>query len=357
MDRRARPRRRGLPAPAGRTLSHPPAGPGRRRPRAAAPEGRRLRPSPLPHRAHGRHPFGLRDGDQISFFLGRNYVLTFNEGWHALHAPEGHAPAHAPTASSLECFDPVRARIRRSGSPIRRHGADYLFYALLDAIVDNYFPCLEAFGEFLETLEEETVTRPSPNTLIAIHAAKRELLDLRRILWPQRETISQIIRDESPLLGKEVRVYLRDCHDHAVQVMDMVETYREIASGLHDVYLSALGHRTNEIMKVLTIITTIFIPLSFIAGVYGMNFNTEKSPWNMPELNAYYGYPATLGLMALITAGMLYFFVRKGWIAFGRQDDLARSRGEPASPPPRPAATPAPEAKPDALQAALAKPE
>jgi magnesium transporter len=241
------------------------------------------------------------EAEQVAIFLGKNYVLTMME-------------------DKPDCFDPVRERLRKKGGVHRRASADYLCYSLLDAVVDNYFPALEAFGEYLESLEEQTVTRPNPRILSQIHAAKRELLDLRRVLWPQRESINTLIRADTPLISPEVKVFLRDCYDHAVQVMDMVETYREITSGLHDVYLSSIGNRTNEIMKVLTIISTIFIPLTFIAGVYGMNFNT-KHPLNMPELESPYGYPATMLVMALIAIGLLYFFKRKGWILSRQKDD------------------------------------
>jgi magnesium transporter len=234
------------------------------------------------------------EAEQVSLFLGPNYVLTFQE-------------------DTPDCFDPVRERLRKKGVH-RRSGADYLCYSLIDAIVDHYFPVLETYGEYLETLESNVVLHPVKSTLTHIHTAKRELMDLRRVLWPQRESINQLIRSECPLISKEVRLFLRDCYDHSVQVMDMVENYREITSGLHDVYLSSIGNRTNEIMKVLTIISTIFIPLTFIAGVYGMNFSHEDSPYNMPELHAQYGYPATMLVMALIGVALLFYFWHKGWI-------------------------------------------
>jgi magnesium transporter len=237
------------------------------------------------------------EAQQLSLFLGRNYLLTLQE-------------------NSTDCLNPVRERLRRRAGIQQRYGADYLCYSILDAIVDQYFPVLESYGEYLEQLEEQTVTAPTRHTLGQIHTAKRELLDLRRVLFPQRDTINQLIRDESPFICSEVRVFLRDCYDHAVQVMDMVETYREIMSGLHDVYLSSIGNRTNEIMKVLTIISTIFIPLTFIAGVYGMNFE------NMPELKTRNGYFLTLLAMALIGITLLIYFWRKGWI-FPAIDPLA----------------------------------
>jgi magnesium transporter len=198
-------------------------------------------------------------------------------------------------------------------------GADYLCYSLVDAVIDNYFPVLEVYGEYLEKLEEQTVLSAQRSTLTAIHAARRELMELRRVLWPQREMLSQLLRCDSPLLSPEVKIFFRDCYDHSVQIMDMVENYREIVSGLHDVYLSAIGNRTNEIMKVLTIISTIFIPLTFIAGIYGMNFAPAKPekvdlPLNMPELYHPYGYVITLAVMLAIAVVLVLFFWRKGWI-------------------------------------------
>ncbi|HEY3322134.1 MAG TPA: magnesium/cobalt transporter CorA [Planctomycetota bacterium] len=231
---------------------------------------------------------------QLSIILGKNYVLTLHD--------------------EPDCLDPVRQRVRRSGGMHRRSGAAYLAYSILDTIVDHYFPVLERYGEFLEELEMQTVTNPSPRTFMQLHTAKRELLDLRRVIFPQRDTVNQLIRDDSPLIPQEVRIFLRDCYDHAVQVMDIVETYREITSGLHDVYLSAIANRTNEIMKVLTIISTIFIPLTFLAGLYGMNFDTNASPWNMPELKSPYGYVGLLLFMLLTGCSLVGYFWHKGWI-------------------------------------------
>ena len=233
--------------------------------------------------------------EQLSMFLGQGFVLTFQE-------------------RSGDCLDPVRERIRKGAGRIRREGADYLAYAILDAVIDSYFPLLEKFGERLEALEDRVVAQPNASTVAAVHQAKRDLLGLRRAIWPQREMVNALLRDEMPLMGQQVHVYLRDCYDHVTQIIDMVETYREIASGLLDAYQSNISNRMNEIMKLLTIIATIFIPLSFVAGVWGMNFSTEKSSWNMPELNWAWGYPSALLLMALIAGGMLVFFRRKGWL-------------------------------------------
>jgi magnesium transporter len=235
--------------------------------------------------------------EQVSFVLGKYYLLTVQE------EPE------------YDCFDGVRSRIERGKGSIRKQGADYLAYALLDAIIDGFFPVLELYGERIEELEEEVIVKPTPKTLQEIYQIRRELLQLRRSIWPQRDAINALIRDTSDLISEEVRIYLRDCYDHAVQVMDMVETYRELASGLMDVYLSAVSNKMNEIMKLLTVVSSIFIPLTFVAGIYGMNFNTEKSPYNMPELSWYWGYPLCLGLMGTIALGLVFFFWRRGWLS------------------------------------------
>jgi magnesium transporter len=233
--------------------------------------------------------------EQVSFILGQHYLLTVQE-----------EPAH-------DSFNPVRERIRSNKGCIRREKADYLMYTLLDAIIDGFFPVLESYGELIEDLEDEVVANPTRQTLEKIHRLKRELLMLRRAIWPQRDAINSLIRDGSDLISEGVRIYLRDCYDHAVQVLDMVETYRELASSLMDVYLSSVSNRMNEVMKLLTVISTIFIPLTFVAGVYGMNFDTEKSPWNMPELSWYYGYPLCWAVMVAIALSLVYYFYRKGW--------------------------------------------
>ncbi|GAB4467729.1 MAG: magnesium/cobalt transporter CorA [Elainellaceae cyanobacterium] len=233
--------------------------------------------------------------EQVSFIIGKNYLLTVQE------EPE------------YDSFGPVRERIRLGKGAIRNRGADYLAYCLLDSIVDGFFPVLENYGEELEELEEEVVSNPVRSTLQKIHTLKRELLNLRRSIWPMRDAISALIRDGEDLLQDEARMYLRDCYDHAVQVLDMVETYREVASSLMDVYVSSVGNRMNELMKQLTLISSIFIPLTFIAGVYGMNFNPDASPWNMPELNWYWGYPLCWALMLLTSAGLLFYFWKRGW--------------------------------------------
>jgi magnesium transporter len=233
--------------------------------------------------------------EQVSFFLGKGFVLSFEE------TPGG-------------LLDPIRNRIRGSVGVIRGYGADYLLYALLDTIVDHLFPLLELYGERLEDLEDQAIFQPGKETLSAIHAIRRDLLTLRRMVWPQRDLFNVLLRDPIPSIGDETRLHLRDCYDHITRAIDFMETYREEASYLMEIYLSGLSNRMNQVMKVLTMIATIFIPLSFVTGLYGMNFNPEVSPWNMPELNWYFGYPLVLGLMFLTAAGLLWFFRRKGWI-------------------------------------------
>lgn len=246
--------------------------------------------------------------EQISLVLGEHYLLSVQE------------------EPYYDCLEFVRERINLSKSHLRQSGVDYLAYALLDAIIDGFFPILEMYGEIIEDLETEVVTSPTPQTLEKIYQVKRELLNLRRAIWPQRDALNTLIRDGSALISNEVRMLLRDCYDHAVQVLDIIETYRELASSLTDVYLSSVSNRMNEVMKILTIVSSIFIPLTFIAGIYGMNFNTEKSPFNMPELNWYWGYLATLAVMLAIAVGMIVFFWRRGW--FRSLSVLRLSNGE-----------------------------
>ncbi|WP_448514065.1 magnesium/cobalt transporter CorA [Parathermosynechococcus lividus] len=238
---------------------------------------------------HGFHT------EQVSLILGQHFLLTVQE------EPE------------RDCFNLVRQRIRTSRGMIRRYGPDYLAYALVDAIIDGFYPVLEDYGERIEELEDAVVTKPTRATLEEVHQVRRELLALRRAIWPQRDAINAMIRDPSPLLSEEVRIYLRDCYDHTIQVLDMVETYRELAASLMDVYLSSVGNKMNEIMKILTIISTIFIPLTFIVGIYGMNFDPDISPWNMPELRWYWGYPLCWAIMLAVALSLFTFFWRKGW--------------------------------------------
>ncbi|MGI8935628.1 MAG: magnesium/cobalt transporter CorA [Phormidesmis sp.] len=236
--------------------------------------------------------------EQLSFVLGQNYLLTVQE------------------ELNQDCLDPVRNRIRQNAGRIRSEGADYLTYALLDAVIDAYFPVLEEYGEYIESLEDEVIFSPTRETVQKIYRVRRALMSLRRSIWPQRNALNQLIRDvssNSPLISTESRVYFQDCYDHVVQVLDIVETYRELTANLMDVYLSSVSNRMNEVMKTLTVISSIFIPLTFIVGVYGMNFDTEESPWNMPELEAYWGYPLCWAGMIATALTMSYYFWRKGW--------------------------------------------
>ncbi|MEN3974256.1 magnesium/cobalt transporter CorA [Emcibacter sp. SYSU 3D8] len=227
--------------------------------------------------------------EQMAIIVGDDYLITFQE-----------RPG--------DCFDATRARLKRVGGQLRSEGPDRLAHALIDAVIDNFFPLLENYGELIENLEDLVVSQPEPSHVERLHAIKRDLLEIRRAVWPTRELVNALIRDEHHLFCDSTRIYLRDCYDHAIQLMDIVETYREIASGLLDVYLSSMSARMNEIMKVLTIIATIFIPLSFFAGIWGMNFE------NMPELKEPWAYPAALAFMATIAGGLLVYFRRKGWL-------------------------------------------
>ncbi len=228
--------------------------------------------------------------EQMSLILGPDFVISFQEGL------------------AGDPFDPVRERLRAGRGKIRSLGSDYLVYSLMDAIVDNYFAILENLAERIERLEEELVDNPSRETVGRLHTLKREIIYLRKSIWPLREVISGLERRESPLVREETVIYLRDVYDHTVQIIDTVETFRDILSGLLDIYLSTISNRTNEVMKVLTIIATLFMPLTFIAGLYGMNFRY------MPELNWHWGYPAVLLLMLAVAGGMLKFFRGKNWI-------------------------------------------
>jgi magnesium transporter len=227
--------------------------------------------------------------EQVSIILGSNFVISFQE-------------------SEGDVFDPIRERIRNDRGRIRKLGADYLAYALIDTIVDNYFIILEKLGEKIEDIEEELVTNPAVETLQTIHSLKREMIFLRKSVWPLREVISRLERWESPLIDKSLDIYLRDVYDHTIQVIDSIETFRDMLSGLLDIYLSSVSNRMNEIMKVLTIIATIAIPLTVITGIYGMNFQF------MPELQWQWSYP--LVLLAMLTLGilMIRYFRRKKWI-------------------------------------------
>ena len=226
--------------------------------------------------------------EQVSLILGPNFVISFQE-------QEG------------DVFDPIRDRIRKAKGRIRKMGADYLAYALMDTIVDNYFIILEGLGEEIEDMEEELLANPTTETLQKIHRLKREMILLRKSIWPLRELISGLERTESSLIQESTGVYLRDVYDHTIQVIDTVETFRDMISGMLDIYLSSISNKMNEVMKVLTIIATIFIPLTFLAGVYGMNFRY------MPELSWPWGYPIVLLVMMAVGISMMVYFRRKKW--------------------------------------------
>ncbi|MBM4301191.1 MAG: magnesium/cobalt transporter CorA [Deltaproteobacteria bacterium] len=227
--------------------------------------------------------------EEISLVLGPHYVLSFYEG-------DG------------DLFAPVRDRLLKAKGRIRKMGADYLAYCLIDLIVDHYFVELEKFGDQMESLEDEVMTHPSPQTLGDVHRIKNDMIMLRKSLWPLREVIARLERRESPLISENLDNYFRDVYDHTIIAIDTVETYRDILSGMLDIYLSSMSNRLNEIMKVLTIIATIFMPLTFITSLYGMNFK------HMPELQWRYGYYVVIGVVVMIALSMLSFFRRKRWI-------------------------------------------
>ncbi len=233
--------------------------------------------------------------EQVSMFLGHTFLITIQ-----------HLPG--------DVFEQVRQRLRAGRGFARTRGHDYLAYALLDALVDHFFPVLEKIGEDVEELEDLLLESPSPECVARLHEIKRSLLQLRRAAWPEREVIAALNRDESGLIAAETKVFLRDCYDHTVSIMDVIESYRDVTAGMMDLYLSSVSNRTNEVMRVLTVIASIFIPLTFMAGVYGMNFDPDASPWSMPELRARYGYPITLAAMLLVGLGMLFLFRKKRWI-------------------------------------------
>lgn len=235
-------------------------------------------------------PDGSLAAEQVSFVLGPSFLISFQEGFKG------------------DLFDPIRQRLRENRGKLRKGGADFLLYSLMDAIVDYYFVILEDLAERIEVLEEEVIAGPGRKTVVKIQHLKRETIFLRKSVWPLREVLGRLERRESPLVRGETVIYLRDVYDHSIQIIETVETFRDLLSEVLDIYLSAIGNRTNEVMKVLTIIATIFMPLTFIAGVYGMNFRY------MPELEWHWGYPAVLLLMLLVSLGMGIFFRRKRWL-------------------------------------------
>ncbi len=229
------------------------------------------------------------DMEQVSILLGDNYVITFQEHYG-------------------DVLDPLRKRLKAGKGVMRTSGADYLAYAILDTIVDGYYLVVDALGDHLERVEELVMERPSTSVLRELNRTKNILVNLRRAVWPQREAVNNLIRDEHALLSDMVRMYLRDTYDHCVQTAEVIEMYREMATGLMNTYLSAVANRSNEVMKVLTIMASVFIPLTFVAGIYGMNFD------HMPELHYRWAYPTIWALMLLMTFGMLFYFRKQGWI-------------------------------------------
>lgn len=227
--------------------------------------------------------------EQVSLILGSNFVISFQE-------------------AGGDTFDPVRMRLKSSKGRIREMGADYLAYALIDSIVDNYFVILEKMGERIELLEDELLDYPGPETLEKLHVLRNEMIFLRKSAWPLREVSNSLLREESGLIARTTQIYIKDIYDHTIQVIDTIETYRDMLSGMLDIYLSSISNRMNEVMKVLTIIATIFIPLTFLAGVYGMNFQY------MPELSWKWGYPGLWLIMLSIGVFMFFYFRKKKWL-------------------------------------------
>lgn len=232
--------------------------------------------------------------EQVSMVLGSNYILSFQE-------------------SNEPIFEPVIRRLEMQNTRLRLLGIDYLAYALLDNVVDHYFTALDQIGETIETIEERIISNPKSVNLQSIHTLRRDLIFFRKSVLSLRDGLNSLLRDSSPLISSEVKIFLRDVYDHVVQVIDSIENQREMVFSLYDMHMSSISNRMNEVMKVLTVISTIFIPLTFVAGIYGMNFNTQTSLWNMPELNWKWGYIASLGVMTTIAIAMLLFFKKKGW--------------------------------------------
>ncbi|MES2475722.1 MAG: magnesium/cobalt transporter CorA [Verrucomicrobiota bacterium] len=240
-------------------------------------------------------------GEQVSLFLGRNFLITLQE------------------EQDYDVFNPVRERIRSGHGSLRKSKPDYLAYALMDSIIDHYYPVLEEFGTEIEELEEALLDKPSREMVHTLHIYKRNLTALRRFIWPLRDVVNSLLHDTSGYVTSPTRVFLRDCYDHTVQLMELVESYKEVTSGLMELYHSSVGLRTNEVMRALTVITSIFIPLTFIVGVYGMNFapstpDGKELPLNMPELYQPHGYVVVMGVMLTIAVVQLIVFRKLKWL-------------------------------------------
>ena len=247
---------------------------------------------------------GLVRTPQVCFVVGKQYLLTFQERYFGF-------------------FDPIRERLQTGIGPIRTKGPDYLAYALIDAMIDRYYPVAQHLADSLEELEDIVVENPHPDVLARIHGLRRQLVVLRRIGWPQREAVNAMLREQTPFFGDQEKVYLRDTYDHIAQIVELIDSARDMASDLADAYLSNVSHRTNEIMKVLTLMASIFIPLTFVAGIYGMNFE------NMPELQTRNGYFAIWGVMIVLGVGMTLYFRRRGWIGTPPPPDFKSDREDP----------------------------
>jgi magnesium transporter len=255
------------------------------------------------------------DTEQISLFLGANFLLTFQE-------------------RVGDCLEPVRQRIRRAATPIRTQRADYLAYSILDAVIDSYFPILEQLISRLEAIETHVIQRITRDSITDLHHVQRDLLVLRRAIGPHRDAIQGLMRHRGQLISDNTYVHLQDCLDHTLQILDLVDTYEQLSNQVMQVEFASASVRMNEVMRTLTVVSTLFIPLTFIAGVYGMNFRLEASPWNMPELNWRYGYPLVMTVMLGVATGMLAFFYRKGWLGrYSRKATAPQtpSRSTPAS--------------------------
>lgn len=235
------------------------------------------------------------ESDQISFILFKNLLISFQE-------------------DNLPIFESIYNRLKVDGNRIRKYGTDYLMYVLIDNVVDGYFDVLDRFGDKLEDLEDQIMDGPEKDTMQGIQHLRRELIFFRKSVWPLRDMLNNLYRLDTPLIDASMRIYLRDVYDHSIHVIDTIENYRDMVMSLTDTYMSSVSNRMNEIMKVLTIIATIFIPLTFIVGLYGMNFNTSVSPFNMPELKFYYGYPAVWLVMIIVAIIMIIYFRRKKWL-------------------------------------------
>jgi magnesium transporter len=251
-----------------------------------------------------REENGSITNDQLSLFLGKNYVITIQDRYE-------------------DMLEPVRDRLRQGKGYVRKYGPDYLLYALMDVVLDNFFPVIESISDRLDALQDALIDNPTRDKLNRVLITKRDLIMLRRAIWSERDKVNDILCSNFPLISESTKIFFRDSYDHCVHVLDLVESYREVTASLMDVYMSSVSNKMNQVMKVLTIISTIFIPLTFIVGLYGMNFSytdpiTGKIlPLNMPELYSPYGYVTVVAIMVVIVIGLLYFFVKKGWLTKG----------------------------------------